>query len=102
MRARPLPFQVSNKSTAGAILGHDPAMPDPSAQLPPELDIGENPIIGGGTTFEGGVTIGDNAQIGSNVQFKQGVTPQEGRQRGPRPSQDERRQASSGLDLAAR
>ena len=46
---------------------------DFTVQLPPDLVIGENFIIGSGTTFEGGVNIGDNAQIGSNVQFKQGA-----------------------------
>ena len=47
---------------------------DPSVVLPPDLDIGANPIIGAGTTIEDGDVIGDNAQIGSDVQLKQDVT----------------------------
>ena len=44
-----------------------------TVDLTGDVVIGDNPIIGEGTTFEDPVKIGDNAEIGSNVQFKHHV-----------------------------
>ena len=45
---------------------------DPNLDLS-DVDIGANPVVGGGTVFEDGIVVRDNAQIGSNAQFKQDV-----------------------------
>ncbi|MEE9595169.1 MAG: DapH/DapD/GlmU-related protein [Acidiferrobacterales bacterium] len=50
--------------------GFGDACVDPTVQLPPDLDIGANPIIGANTNFGIGVTIGNNFEAGANTKIE--------------------------------
>ena len=54
--------------------GFGDACVDPTVALPPDLDIGANPIIGANTDFGSGVTIGDNFEVGADTTIEANVT----------------------------
>jgi acetyltransferase-like isoleucine patch superfamily enzyme len=45
----------------------------PPGTIPPDVEVGENPVIGEGAAIDKGVAIGDNAQIGQAVEIDKNV-----------------------------
>lgn len=54
--------------------GFGDACVDPTVQLPFDLDIGANPIIGANSNFGSGVTIGDDFEAGANSKIEANAT----------------------------